>query len=74
MRPDTAVRLVFGAASAVGKLARTQPDTVGTSLQHVAAVIETATGRVSTGTSEDTWYILLLCMCVVPLLLLCKVS
>ena len=49
MRPDSAVRLLFGAASAaVGRAVRTPqlPDTVGASLQQVAAGIEAACRRV----------------------------
>jgi hypothetical protein len=51
MRPDSAIRLVFGAASAARKATRIQPDTVGTALQHVRATIESTSRRVSEGTS-----------------------
>ena len=48
MRPDSAVRLVFGAASTVRRVARTQPETVGAAFRHVTAAIEAASRRVST--------------------------
>ena len=53
MRPDSAARLIFGTASAVGRATRThaQPEacnnTIGIALQDVAAGIEAATRRVS---------------------------
>lgn len=64
MRPDRAVRLAFSAATAVGKATLTQPDTVGASLQHVTATIESASRRVSEGdhppNAQLTFFLLLL--------------
>ena len=60
MRPDSAVRLVFGAASAARKASRTQPDTVGTALQHVTATIESASKKVSEKISSR--YLFYLCL------------
>lgn len=47
MRPDRAIRLVFSAASAVGRATGTQPDTVGAALQQITATVESACQRVS---------------------------
>lgn len=47
MRPDRAIRLVFSAASAVGRATGTQPDTVGAALQQITAAVESACQRVS---------------------------
>ena len=46
MRPDRVARLVFSAASAVGRATGTLPDSVGASLQQVTAAIENASQRV----------------------------
>lgn len=60
MRPDRAIRLVFSAASAVGRATGTQPDTVGAALQQIAATVESASQRVSI--EEELTPLLIFCL------------